>query len=412
MIGKFCGSTGGNVTLISALMGTAIMGAIGVGMDGANAVRVKNEMQQAADAAALAGMALQNVDIGQRIQEASQVFRANLSLTQSTEPLRLSVKVDDLSSTVAAEKYRVTVDVAYDFPTRFGKLVGYGDLPIRARAVAEPIDASPICVLALDTTAPEALRISGNATLIAEGCSVQANSVSPTAISVTGAGTAKAVRICTSGGGAGATEPGIQGACDPVPDPFVALPKVTSDKCDHNGLRISKTDLTLSPGTYCGGLEVLAHAKVQFEPGVYVMEDGPLLARAHSGLFGSGVTIYLTGTNSRLQIHGGADFQISAPKEGDFAAVAVAQDLQSSPGQTSVAIGGGTIEIEGAVYLPSQTLEIGGGGIIDIASDYMPLIANKVHVRGNGVLRLGADHTVADYPDHLPYHRRTIRLTQ
>jgi hypothetical protein len=65
---------------------------------------------------------------------------------------------------------------------------------------------------------------------------------------------------------------------------------------------------------------------------------------------------------------------------GDSAGLVFVQDRNSSAGMTSLVEGGGSIDIVGGFYLPSQTLDIGG----------------------NAELSVGIDQAIVGIPDFLP----------
>jgi hypothetical protein len=52
-------------------------------------------------------------------------------------------------------------------------------------------------------------------------------------------------------------------------------------------------------------------------------------------------------------------------------------------------IGGGTITVDGIIYAPKQLLTITGNGDISMDAKQFALIADRLSIQGNGLLRIG-----------------------
>ena len=93
---------------------------------------------------------------------------------------------------------------------------------------------------------------------------------------------------------------------------------------------------------------------------------------------------------------------IKAKSTGTFAGIAIAQhpDYIPSP-QPHTITGGGTININGIAYFPTQPLKITGGGTIGNDADQFAILADTIEINGNGMLeiRIGADYTAAGLPE-------------
>ncbi len=63
--------------------------------------------------------------------------------------------------------------------------------------------------------------------------------------------------------------------------------------------------------------------------------------------------------------------------------------------------GGGVIQIVGGFYLPTQFLNVGGGGMIGAISPYMPIISSQIVFHSNAMVSVSVDHKAAGYRDVL-----------
>jgi hypothetical protein len=76
-----------------------------------------------------------------------------------------------------------------------------------------------------------------------------------------------------------------------------------------------------------------------------------------------------------------------------------------SPRRTRLCLrrpGNGNVRLDGALYFPTQQVNVGGNGDLGLTADAWAIIANKVRVHGNGKVRLKADFAVDGFPEILP----------
>ena len=185
---------------------------------------------------------------------------------------------------------------------------------------------------------------------------------------------------------------------------------LTNCKSDMPAVSQPHSSATSAPGVYCGGLNIKGALNLQ--PGIHVFRDGELEVTAHGSLLGAGVTILLTGnSNTRFINQAGSRVEISAPSEGHFASIVMAQNPTSIPNKDNLIIGGGSMEFNGVVYYPKQKLKVTGNGSISGNSSQFAIIADTIDIEGNGVLtiKIGADYLSAGLPA-LPEAHETVRL--
>lgn len=392
---EFAGEQRGAVAITFAAALVALIGFSGASIDGARALNARTSLQDAADAAALASVSALEADQNQQTQIARDVFAANLTLQKSGITSTPTVTVDGDTVNVSAS---ATVE------TFMLGVINISDVAVAASATGKkPRDLGKACVLALDSSKDQALALDGGARLSATGCVVHSNSNSDTALSAGGTTNATADAHCAVGNYEGAGfVPTPYSRCMRVPDPFADLAGPDPAGCDYTNKRFTHGAHVATPGTYCGGITFLAHAEVTLSPGVYIIKDGSLRAHSNSTVTGDGVVFYLTGSGAFLDIKSGSNLTLTAPTAGLYAGFVFMQDRNSSVGETSKVAGGGSISIVGAFYLPTQTLDIGGGGDISATSPFMPIVANDIKIHGNANLSVKIDNSVAGMPDFLP----------
>jgi hypothetical protein len=324
-------------------------------------------------------------------------------------------------------------------------------LEIRVRSVAQRGNADgegddaqggKVCMLALDPDATYGLTVQGSKTIDLGNCWAYVNSDSTTSVHEVGNSyTFESGGVCTVGLDDVTHDnfdPAPREACgDPMDDPFAttgaypsasawvpktAMPSVPSS-CTNSSLNLKKGTYTLNPGRYCGGIELQAQAKVTFNPGVYIIDDGTLQSASGSQLTGSNVVFYLYDSNTSnmsyptLDIGSGSTVNIVGRHDGSsYEGFLVMQNANHGEGQTSLIQGGGTFNMEGILYLPTQRLEIGGNGDMNGASHYFMSIAKEYELRGSGHLHI-KDHDGSSplpniTPDLPDLEAQTARLVE
>ena len=161
----------------------------------------------------------------------------------------------------------------------------------------------------------------------------------------------------------------------------------------------------LSPGVYCGGLKLQRRSAPQFEPGIYIMKDGPLTVGKSSTLRANGVGFYLTGTNASFKFFKRSIINLKAPKTGLLAGVLVFQDPEIplvadeeyEPTKNVIRSGSADV-LEGTIYLPRGRLIIAGEGTIAEDSAYTAIIVDKLRLAKGPTLVLNSDYKSTDVP--------------
>lgn len=200
---------------------------------------------------------------------------------------------------------------------------------ISARSVSRTAGARPVCVLALNKSASQAVSFSGSSELVLDGCDVASNSIASDSIDFSGASDVTTECASAVGGIDGAAgnltltdcSSAYEGA-RPFADPYAHLAMPALGACDtalKADLTVSPVQTrTVSPGTVCGtgpgGGNVAIQGTITLNPGLYIFEDVNLTVNSTATLTGSGVTLVLTG-GTTLSINGGSSIDLTAPAD-------------------------------------------------------------------------------------------------
>ena len=191
-----------------------------------------------------------------------------------------------------------------------------------------------------------------------------------------------------------------------VADPYARLELPAYPGCTRTRYRLDerKTE-TISPGIYCGGIEVAGGAALNLDPGTYILDRGNFRVSGNSTVNGTGVTLVITSRTGSdygaIDIHTGSTIEITAPAlgaGGGIPGIAIWVDGEQ-PAARDTFDGGSTQNINGAIYLPGRHVKYSGGS--PSATRCSQLIARTVTFTGSSYFRhdcLGAGVSDPDPP--------------
>lgn len=282
--------------------------------------------------------------------------------------------------------------VSQEEPTYLGRIFGIHHFLISARAEANP-GSSPYCIY-VSTQNPnasggQAITINGNASLTAS-CGLMDDSGASPALIVNGNSKLETTRNDVHGtallNGNYKVTPKINQNAPTLPDPFGYLKPPSSSGCTYNNMTLDgNTTTTLSSGTYCGGLQINGNSNVTLSPGIYYM-TGNFIENGNDTLSGNGVTLYFSAGG--LTLNGNSHADLVAPTTGDYAGILLYQNPSDS---TSVIINGNSTSVfQGTLYAPGAQMTINGNGNL---AAYTILDAASIMDNGNAAFHLGNDYS-------------------
>jgi len=371
MLKRLLKSEDGNVAVMFALALLPVVGVAGSAVDYARGSSARSKLQIAADAAAL------NAVVARVPTDARREAVAVATMQQYA-----SDDAEMRSVATEASPKKVTVTATAEVKTVFMQLMQVDDLKFSARATAVKVfQGPPPCILALNKTVSAAIKFSGGADFVGEGCVVHSNSSSPSGLTFDGTRlSAKAEGFCSVGGVSASTTivPTPESYCDEMEDPFRNVAFPTAGGCDYNNKHIpaSKEENLPAGKIFCGGLTI--NGKVALEPGIYIVE-GLLDIQAQAHVTGKGVTFFLKGKDAGFKLAGGSGLHLTAPTSGPYANILIMQDRLSNPGGVNSFTGGSGATLVGAIYTPTQIVDASGSGSIGQRA-FMPIIADQVRI--------------------------------
>ncbi len=361
----------------------------------------KHDLQAVADRAAVAAAQELIVFKGSDVRVAS-VTKAFVDANYDSTAHRATAKIVEKGKAVEVTLTAVS-------RTFFPGPVAQGTKSLTVTATAEISGGGYVCMVGLSQTESATLDMSDNARVTAEKCAIYSNSRSKSSLMLHNAARVKADLVCVAGGVSGALSAVTPNApiedCPPLVDPLRDRPepKVGLLKCDHlKAIAITKLSgkVTLKPGVYCGGINVLAGGDVKLEPGTYILNNGALTVTTGGKLVGENVGFYLTGALglSTIQFGPVSTVSLTAPKTGDMAGMLFFEDRRVIFKIPHRIASNDARKLVGTIYLPNNTLTIDSKDPIADQSDYTVIIARKFNMLDGPELVLNTDYERSPIP--------------
>ncbi len=393
----FLAHSRGNVALVFALVAPLLVATSGAAIDYTVSRTQLAELQAAADAAAIAGareLALTGAGHEGRVDEAAKAT-GRAALANAMGPADIKIE-----ATVIKEKSEVRVDITQSALAYFAGLVSEGSGVLHATATARTM-GEKICVISLEESKGDGIRLQNSATLSAGGCSVYANSTDPQAIRAEDSSRLMASNICSAGGYKGLESnfrPLPLTDCPPIDDPLAARPQPEVGPCLSGKLDIHDETTTLLPGTYCGDIMIHSKAKVFLLPGIYVIKDGQLKVDSGAELTGEYVGFFFTGDKAKLRFAGDATIDLGAPKEGPMAGILFWEDRASEKLREFRIDTDNARRLLGTIYLPEGRFVVDSKQPVAEESAYTALVVRRLELRQAPNLVLNTDYGATDVP--------------
>ena len=274
-----------------------------------------------------------------------------------------------------------------------------------------------IGLLALDPSGRAALTVSDNgAVTVNNSGAVVVNSSNTTAALLTDNASVSAKDIDVTGGVKLADHSMLSGpvghetpTSDPIGLPLPSAPTPTHSAVNYYG----KSTLTLSPGTYVGGIRNSGQGNIVLLPGIYYLKGGGLQVSGDGSLTGMGVLIVNAPNNhdDSISLTGEGNVILSAPLPASlpsgyaaYKGITIFQDPASKLPVTISCHGG--LTMDGALYAPKATLCISGNGSLtdntDTTAPIAEVIVYDVNVTDCGSLTINADAPASNPPANSP----------
>lgn len=384
----------GQALVLTALGLMVLLLMAGLGLDVGYLRYEKQQMQKAADAAALAGASTKLYG-GNYVAAGKNDAQAN-GFTDGTNGITVAINNPPTKlpfSTAPDSGNYVEAIVSQAQPTFFMRVGGFNTVNVAATAVASTEVTAPACLYVMDPNKAAAYTAVGGAQIQA-ACGLQINSTNPNAYNDNGSACTKTSYTGVVGG-IESTQPcdtapstGISGFSDPLAglaEPTVGqIPQSCTVKNEHVN---SGQVVTLQQGTYCGGITIDGGANVTFSSGLYILYGGGMTVNSTSIINGSGVTFYNTGDKNGtygfrpISINGVSNSSLSAPTSGTYIGILFFEDrtIPKNGNINNTINGGSGTTFDGTLYFLTSNLNYVGNSS---ANGYTIIIADTLSLAG------------------------------
>jgi hypothetical protein len=376
----------GNALVIAAAALPLVLGSAGLASDTIQWTLWKRQLQRAADSAALAGVYAKI-----QPQTVSDAVATDLAKNNHTGiSLFSGYPQIAFPADTSTRKDAVRVSLALQKSLSFSSLF-MGSAPIiTAEATAATIETGVYCVVSLESTGATGITATGNGN-IDLGCGMITNSMSMTAAIATGSSTVNASPIAAVGN-VGDSE--NWGGAELLPftvredDPFAEVDPTTAG-CPGSQLRVNSNQTeSHTPGCYSS---MNLDGTVTLADGVYIIDGGNLTIGAQAHVSCGECTFVLTNSDTgstatigSVDINGGAELHLGASQSGPYDGMLIYQDRRapSGPSQVNKINGNSASLLSGALYFPSQQLQINGTAGLNF--NCAQFVARTVEFSGDG----------------------------
>lgn len=361
------GRRAGQTMLLLAVCIFAMLGILGLVLDGGRIYFEKRRAQAAADAGAMA--AAQELRRGLRTPEwvrSSAVNDTELN-GYSDEDSTILVSAPPSSGPRSADDNFAEVRIRRILPTTFIRAVGMRTAEINVRSVAGLLPDQFFCIYALDTDASGGFTNNGTSTFEAN-CGIMVNSIAGDAFRGLGTGACtKATNISIAGDySVGCSDPNLQTTPDTgvpaVPDPLAHLPEPDYSTMPAGSFTGPATARIYSPGVYTNKLQVTSGKSATFLPGIYVLQKG--LQFSGGTITGDGVMFYNVNEqgNDTISISAAATVTLRAPYSGTYMGILFFGSRSSpyTPPNHNIARGSSGSNYTGTFYFPNEHIDFAG----------------------------------------------------
>lgn len=380
---------GGFVLITMAVCAAALLACIGLGIDAAYLQLIKTRMQTAADAATVGGVQERKQNGSAGVVTAAKSDSALNGFTDGQNSVAITVNNPPGTGYYSKDSTAVEVLISQNVNTLFMSVLGLTSVSVKVRSVAR-LGTGPDCLYVLDQSSSNAFSISGGANLTVN-CGVIVDSSSAVALNASGGAHVNATAIDIVGGyqlsGGAVLSPTPSTHVSAESDPLSYLTPPAVGACWQNNWSASGGAVkSITPGVYCGGINISGGATVTMSSGTYILLGGGLNVSGGSKLTGSGVTFYNTAGPGHpyraVNLSGGTTLQLSAPTTGSLAGILFYQDPSVASPSPSTLSGGTSTKFDGALYFPTSALSYSGGA----ASNYTIIVCKTVSFSGGTTL--------------------------
>jgi len=364
-VAEFCRDRSGNIAVVFAFALVPIVLAAGGAVDYSRANSARTNMQGALDSTALFLVKNAANQTQDALTASATSYFNGLYRQNGVGNVQVTGQYDSNSAIL-------TLTASGRTQTSLMQVVGLNTMNIGATSKATMAGQIwQVCVMITDPDSNHTLLVKNQASIDFSNCLVQVNTQNWDAVEARDTSYIHSVNGVNCFVGDihyGDVTPPKQPTCTLLPDPYASL-TVPQNSCDHTNMSVT-SNVTLQPGTYCGGLKITGTSSVTFAPGVYYIQNGDFQVLNSSSItdLGQGVTFLISGANSNINIDTTGTLTLSPTTSGNWASFLFFCDQPSTnkKGQTDV-ISKTTANLSGILYFAGQTLAIKNGANVTVS---------------------------------------------
>jgi hypothetical protein len=401
-------------------------------LDTAFGLYVAHQLQNSADASALAGAAVvrqdqplartRSVTIGLANEAANAPVELSSNDGNAADGDVIIGRYDRDAGTFSAQTTwvnavkvnarRTSTSLGGSLDLNFGPTFGVDTVDVERSAVAMVAGGLGAAIIALNPTAPCSFDLRGTAgeMIVNNGGLVMVNSSHPDAACHSGQPKLDAIELHVYGETDKKFEDQVNFSGDlytgrdPIPDPLADLPEPTWNPASDLGTIWVNGGATVSigPGFYSGGLTV-RNGTLNCAPGIYIL-DGAGLDDNGGNLYAYGCMFYLTGTGY-VDLRGNGVIELTPPDATLYSYPATPDITPYSDARVSIfqardntngsrILGTNNFNASGTFYFPDAEIEIGGTS----QSFGSGLIADTILAHGDGELVINYENQFPPIP--------------
>jgi Flp pilus assembly protein TadG len=366
----------GNALVIAGAALPIVVGGAGLATDTIQWVLWKRELQRAADSAAIAG-----VNAKAQSETVSTAITADLNENNNHTGNSLLSGYPQIAYPADSGSFsnQVQVTLAIQKSLGFSSLFLSTAPTITATATAAEVPALNPCAWALNNTTSPAVTIGGSSSTNL-GCPVMSDSTGNPAVTTNGSNyTFTAPTVA----GVGSLPSSINGVTTLLPhylsqsDPYAGKYS-TSLPSGCNEKNLNQNTYTTTTGTgqnkvttthlYSYETKGVCYSNFKFTGGVYYLDAGTYYldstnfdTTGGTTLYGTGVTIILTGsTPGSVTTNGNSTIQLSAPTSGTYKNMLFIQSSSATLNNGNTINGDSNSKLDGTIYMPRGQLSFSG----------------------------------------------------
>lgn len=392
----FAGDRSGTILVKFALAAPAVS-LMGLGALDLQAVySAKSQLQEIADAAALAGAR----ELGLAVVADGPEGRANAYIDGHVADWRDAPAIERSVEVVRMDDGTRALRVVLDGrrPSFFANLLPPGGWRMHAEATAASVAATPLCVLVHGDDRTDTLNLNDNSRLRAPACMVHSNRD----ITVSG-GQLSAAASQAVGSARGLISPAAATGAATIADPFIELDlgDRRTGRADANCSRdnlpaiVTAGRYSLSPGVHCYGFQFKGTAELVLEPGEHWFMSGSLILREDARLTGRDVVLMFDRT-SNFEFRDRSRVNLDGRETGPYAGLVMAAARLNT---RDFVISSDHVEaLLGVIYIPGARLVVEGSADVARESAWTVIVARYMRMVGSPSLFINADYRSSDVP--------------